>query len=236
MNFKLLEDKYQYDKTNFSLLQEDLKKVRELNPFVSEIGIDGGSIVDMIYGYPVSDYDIRYSIFDKDTSRYSTKCKCNEIATTIEQNQFNFLTGENVDLDNISESLLNLSLKHKYEKGLVGNNCFTNTILFTDEGEFICPEEAYEALINREYVPNYYGYLHYSYDASTQKDYYKLVLEMLVRGVAYINKRKLSCHKSFYKILELYEPLKKCVPDYESIVKMKFSSVEEFEQALSKIW
>lgn len=107
--------------------------------------------------------------------------------------------------------------------------------LFTDKSEFICSEETFKALMNREYVPNFYGYFHHSYCGSQRRGFYELLLEMLVRGVSYIVRRDLKCHFDFYKIIELYPELKENVKDYQEMIKMKFSDVPSFEEHLRLI-
>lgn len=232
--YKELLKRYKFDELKFENLSKDLSLIKKRNPFITEIGVDGGAIVDLILGYPIHDFDIRYSIYDDKIMTHSNKCLCDSIGGTIQGSEFKLLTQQNSDLGNINENGLPLSLSYKYKKGLVGNNCFTNIILFSEVGKFICPQKSFDALMNREYVPNFYGYFQYSYFGTKRKDYYDLLLEMLVRGVSYIVKRDLKCHTDFATIVELYPEIKKNVKDPEKLVKMKFSDLDTFESLLQE--
>lgn len=88
---KSLHEKYQFDLSLFEKLASDLKLLKRLNPFITEIGVDGGAIVDMIFGYQASDFDIRYSIYDKSSKRYSRECLCERIALTLDKGNFKIL-------------------------------------------------------------------------------------------------------------------------------------------------
>lgn len=106
-------------------------------------------------------------------------------------------------------------------------------LLLTDEFEFICSKKTFNALMEREYVPNFYGYLHYSYAFPDRKDYYPLLLEMLVRGISYIVKRNLKCHDDFKAIIEIYPNLKENVNDFEKVINLKFKDTHEFESYIN---
>ena len=233
-NFKALSDRYGFDILAFDVLASDLSLLKDLNPFISEVGIDGGSIVDMILGYPVNDYDVRYSVYNESIKEYSRECLCENVKGTLDNPNFKLLNRKNADVGNINEGGLNLSLLYKYQNGLCVNSCFTNMVLFTSENKLIGSEKSFKALMDREYVPNFYGYFQYSYTVFPRKNFHELLLEMLVRGVAYISKRNLKCHQDFKIIIDQYPKIKSEVKNYEKIIRLKFQNVEDFESFLQR--
>jgi hypothetical protein len=233
--YQQLYEKYIFDKNIFQQIAKDLVKIKKANTFIHEIGIDGGSIVDLIYKLPVHDYDIRYSTLTKNGEKFSRECLCEKVKKSLDNLDLKVLNVNNIDLGNINETGVLNSLNFRYSKALVGNNCYTNTILLTDNKEFICCKKTFDALMNRMYVPNFFGYFDYSYGVNGKKDHHELLLEMIVRGTHYIVKRKLKCHEDFKNILEVYPSLKNEMINPERIVKIKFDTLVDFETHVKQV-
>jgi hypothetical protein len=232
----LLKSKIKIDEQVLSNLFHDLELIHSLDSRIVELGVDGGAMIDIIYGLVPKDFDLRYSA--KANDQYIVDCICDEIMEKIKGvTNFKILSYDKIDLNNINEhrSLENCeSLESTIDSIYSPNSCFNNIPTFTSKGEFLCSEVSFDAIVNKIYMPNFLGYMSYYFKGFTHDQYYEVILEMVVRGVSYIVKRNLTPNDDFMRLLKQYHKLTKAIDDerLEKIINMKFESRGEFEKLI----
>lgn len=209
----------------FIELAHDLRLIKQACPFLDDIIVRSGFILDTLLNAQPFDVDAYYTTKEQVNSLFS-KCRCDEIRENIKNLNFKILDKKYpLDLGHSGEGEIYLP---PIEKNLSFHSHLfdlADMVCLNDQGELWANDEAVNAINNKTHEIRYDGWLLHPYFIRVfpHDDYYYFVTANSLRGLKMIHTKKYTNVGPNYRLLlENLKPIIDYVanvPDYVQKLK-----------------